>query len=651
MNSPCLREASEACFLGCSPFAGLPGAPAEKSLTGAAVFRHDFLIATTSSLHPNSQFTNHESLPSLHESSSLFANAFPQYEQTDKADEIRANEYHHLSSANYVCLDYTGLGLFSYSQQIGHLPATSIASSSSHPPPSHLSSLESPFLVISYKSVNLRSQILHGVQESEIESRIRKRIMAFMNVSESDYAMVFTANQSSAFKLLAESYSFHSNTNLLTVYDHENEAVELMLESARKRGAHTRSAEFSYPRMRIWSEKLRKMIIGNKRNRRRRGLFVFPLQSRITGAQYSYSWMGMAQERGWHVLLDASALRPKDMDTFGLSIFKPDFLICSFYKVFGDNPSGFACLFVKKSSASILRDSDAARSIGIVSLSPITTSFRHFQESAQEGISQRPSSALFQLQKNDIISGMAPKEMHYGSPELHSSEVDNVTPEAVSSTEIKVVSSTEIEEVETPFDSVRSRITETSFDGRLEIEFRGLDHADRLGIILINCRARYLINWLVNALLSLKHPDSDTELLPLVMIYGPKVKFERGPAVAFNVFDWKGEKINPVLVQKLADRNNISLTCGFLQHIWFADKDKEWERTLETRTSVAKGTESRRKRDDRRGISVVTASLGFLTNFEDVYRLWAFVSRFLDADFVEKERWRYTALNQQTVEV
>ncbi|XP_048132701.1 molybdenum cofactor sulfurase-like isoform X3 [Rhodamnia argentea] len=596
MSSPCIREASEACFHGCSPFAGLPGAPAEKSVTGAAAFRHDFLIATSSSLHPNSQFTNHESLPSLHESFSLFTNAFPQYEQTEKADEFRANEYHHLSAANHVCLDYTGHGLFSYLQKIDHLPATSIASSSSHPPPSHSSSLESPFLEISYKSVNLGSQILHGVQESEIESRIRERIMAFMNVSETDYAMFFTANQSSAFKLLAESYSFHSNADLLTVYDHENEAVELMLESARKRGAHTRSAEFLYPRMRIRSEKLRKMIIGSKRNRRRRGLFVFPLQSRITGAPYSYSWMRMAQEEGWRVLLDASALRPKDMDTLGLSLFKPDFLICSFYK-----------------------------------------------ESAQEGISQRSSSGLFQLQKNDIISGMAPKEMYYGSPELHSSVVDNVTPEAVSSSEI--------EEVETPFNSARSRITETSFDGSLEIEFRGLDHADRLGIVSINCRARCLINWLVNALLSLKHPDSATVLLPLVMIYGPKVKFERGPTVAFNVFDWKGEKIDPVLVQKLADRNNISLTCGFLQHIWFSDKYKEWERTLETRTSVAKGTESRRKRDDRRGLSVVTVSLGFLTNFEDVYRLWAFISRFLDADFVEKERWRYTALNQETVEV
>lgn len=50
-------------------------------------------------------------------------------------------------------------------------------------------------------------------------------------------------------------------------------------------------------------------------------------------------------------------------------------------------------------------------------------------------------------------------------------------------------------------------------------------------------------------------------------------------------------------------------------------------------------------------VNVVTVALGFLTNFEDIYRLWAFVAQFLDADFVEKERWRYTALNQKTVEV
>lgn len=57
----------------------------------------------------------------------------------------------------------------------------------------------------------------------------------------------------------------------------------------------------------------------------------------------------------------------------------------------------------------------------------------------------------------------------------------------------------------------------------------------------------------------------------------------------------------------------------------------------------------RTKSDDY--VNVVTVALGFLTNFEDIYRFWAFVAQFLDADFVEKERWRYTALNQKTVEV
>ena len=32
-------------------------------------------------------------------------------------------------------------------------------------------------------------------------------------------------------------------------------------------------------------------------------------------------------------------------------------------------------------------------------------------------------------------------------------------------------------------------------------------------------------------------------------------------------------------------------------------------------------------------VEVVTASLGFLTNFEDVYKLWVFVAKFLNPGF------------------
>ncbi|KAL2527194.1 Pyridoxal phosphate (PLP)-dependent transferases superfamily protein [Abeliophyllum distichum] len=150
--------------------------------------------------------------------------------------------------------------------------------------------------------------------------------------------------------------------------------------------------------------------------------------------------------------------------------------------------------------------------------------------------------------------------------------------------------------------------------------------------------------------MKLQHPNR-LDNASLVTIYGPKVKFDRGPALAFDLYDWKGEKVEPVLVQKLADRNNISLGSGVLNHIWFSEKYEETKQRVLERNGKEKETTRSKSKKAEPGITVVTAALTFLTNFEDVYRLWAFVAQFLDADFVEKERWRYTALNQKTIEV
>ncbi|XP_017973241.1 PREDICTED: molybdenum cofactor sulfurase isoform X1 [Theobroma cacao] len=650
MHSPCLREASQACYGCClNPFPGLPESRAATSQIprSAAASRYEFEVCTASSLCPNFQFTNHESLPSSEESFSYFIKVYPQYSQTDQADKIRAQEYYHLSLSKHVCLDYIGHGLFSYSQLESQCPGSPAASSSSSPPPPppvRSVTLEAPFFDISYKSVNLNSQILYGGEESEFESNIRKRIMAFMNISEADYTMVLSANQSSASKLLAESYPFQSYQNLLTVYDYQSEAVEVMIESSKKRGANVMSANFSWPNLSIQSEKLRKKI-ANKSKHKKKGLFVFPLQSRVTGSRYSYLWMSLAQENGWHVLLDASALGAKDMETLGLSLFNPDFLICSFFKVFGENPSGFCCLFIRKSSASVLKDSTTATSIGIVNLVPASEPTRISESSAISSIETRKKSKEFPAQGSFSGPISIQQRRDETTLDLHKTEGINRKQKTVSFSEIEEV-------IETSFESASSIINNTSQSKNPKIECRSLDHADSLGLILISSRTRNLINWLVNALMSLQHPHSENGI-PAVKIYGPKIMFDRGPAVAFNVFDWKGEKIDPVLVQKLADRNNISLSIGFLQHIWFSDKhEEEKEKQLETRTSEAEEPVSSKKRDKfHSGISVVTAALGFLTNFEDIYRLWAFVSRFLDADFLEKEKWRYKALNQKTIEI
>ncbi|XP_057977184.1 uncharacterized protein LOC131164192 [Malania oleifera] len=652
MHSSRDRKGSDTCFHGCipTPFLSLLAArdATSKPSSSAASYQHEFASATASTLFPNAQFTNHESLISLSESFSNFIKAYPQYSKTDQADRIRGQEYYHLSLSRHVCLDYIGHGLFSYSQQQIHHPNVFVASTSAPPTSLNSKASKQTFFEISYKSVSLHSQVLYGGQESELESKIRKRIMSFFNITEADYTMVFTTNQASAFKLLAESYPFHSNQNLLTVYDHESEAEGVMIDTSKKRGARVMSAQFSWPSLRIHSGKLMKMVAS--RRKRKRGLFVFPLQSRMTGARYSYLWMSIAQQNGWHVCLDACALRPRDMDTLGFSLIQPDFLICTFFRVFGDDPSGFGCLFVKKSSASVLKDSTLVTSIGIVSLNPTTGTSQFSEESAINSIKTDEQMSKFVSREDDPATASSVS----GSPSAlkMDNEISELYEIKEASAKQKEASSSEIVELETPFVSAQFKDKDGGVSGRPYIECRGLDHADSLGLILISSRVRYLTNWLVNALTSLRHPHSENGL-PLVKIYGPKIKLDRGPAIAFNLFDWEGEKVDPSLVQKLADRNNISLSYGFLQHIWFSDKrEEERERIAETRTAEVRGTVLNKKAvklDSR--ISVVTASLGFLTNFEDTYRLWAFVSQFLDADFLEKERWRYTALNQKTIEV
>ncbi|KAK4280418.1 hypothetical protein QN277_012045 [Acacia crassicarpa] len=597
--------------------------------------RHNFAATTASSIFPNTQFTNHESLPSLEESFTEFVRVYPQYSETEQVDRVRAKEYYHLSVSNRTCLDYIGIGLFSYYQLQRHETLkTQIASTSVAQVPQYS---EAPFFSISYKTGNLKTLLLHGGQESEFETAMRKKIMAFLNISDNDYFMVFTANRTSAFKLVAESYPFQSKRKLLTVYDYESEAVETMISCSERRGGRAMSAEFSWPRLRIQSTKLRKMIEGKRKGKKRGGLFVFPLHSRVTGARYPYLWMSVAQENGWHVLIDACALSPKDMDSFGLSVFRPDFLICSFYKLFGENPSGYGCLFVKKSAISVLEASSCG---GIVNLIPERRFFQLPEDSSGTQVEPKASSIL-QKELESVTSF---------SGRIESKKVEEGILSKLQITESAQGKSNPVENQE------RSKAPDGK-NGSFEIECRCLDQVGSLGLTVINNRGRYHVNWLVNSLLKLKHPN--TESVPLVKIYGPKIRFDRGPALAFNVFDWKGSKVEPVLVQKLADRNNISLSYGFLHHLCFADKYVEEKgRVLQTKEGggegkgIVKMVEKKKIDGDQKlGITVVTAAIGFLANFEDVYKLWAFLARFLDADFVEKERWRYTSLNQKTIEI
>ncbi|CAO2164991.1 unnamed protein product [Urochloa humidicola] len=653
------------CLPSCVPVRAKRGASSTvtTTTTTARASRHNFVRAAASGLLSGSHFTNHESLPGLPDAYAEFAAAFPLYGAgaPSRADAIRGDEYPHLD--RHVCLDYTGINLFSHAQMNSSLPSTSSSSTPAWQP---------PFFDIAYKSASLRAQVQCGesaaaaASSSGVGPAMTRRIMASLKIPEDEYAMVCTANRTTAFRLLAESYSFQSGggggKQLLPVYDYESEAVSAMSDAARRRGAEVVPATFAWPSMRIHGVDLRKKLC---RRRKRGGLFVFPLASRMTGARYPYLWMSAAHEQGWHVALDACALGTKDLDTFGLSLIRPDFIVCNFFKVFGENPSGFAGLFVRRSTGlAALERSVIARSIGIVSIVPArrwSLNDRGYSTELEHSRSFPMAAAAAAMDDADVETTSS-----FSGP-LSSTALRTLYPDAAENGDAP-----EIREEENGFHyqeengghGTEQQQEESESSMEMEVECRGLDHADALGLIAIGNRLRCISNWLVVALQKLRHPHGagageGNAGYQLVRLYGPRVKFDRGPSLAFNVFDWKGERVAPALVQKLADRHNISLTCGFLRNIWFADKyDADRAAVLEHRAAGDDGAaavfaQGKRRKDAGGdvGILVVNASLGFLSNFEDAYRLWEFVAKFLDADFVEKERWRYTALNQRTVEV
>ncbi|KAK9807840.1 hypothetical protein WJX72_011013 [[Myrmecia] bisecta] len=241
----------------------------------------------------------------------------------EAALELRHSQYPELELQQHVYLDFTG-GCLTSQQQVAE----------------HLALLQSA------TAGNPHSASPSSELSTQWAQQARQQVLQFFNTDETQYRVVFTANASAALKLVGEGYPFCRRSTLLLCEDNHN-SVNGIQCFARKRGAAVRQATLTSADLRLDAAQLLRQL----RRNHRRGLFAYPAQSNVTGVKHSLGWIEVAHQHGWHVLLDAAALVPTSR--LNLARHNPDFVACSFYKMFGW-PTGVGCLLARPEALALL---------------------------------------------------------------------------------------------------------------------------------------------------------------------------------------------------------------------------------------------------------------------------------------------------------
>ncbi|MBT3322290.1 MAG: aminotransferase class V-fold PLP-dependent enzyme [Anaerolineae bacterium] len=255
-----------------------------------------------------------------------FLSAYPAYAKTTKLDDLRAKDYARLDRLNHVYLDYTGGGLYAESQILKH----------------------QEFLLNDVYG-NPHSSNPTSMAASKLVDSARAYVLEFFNADPAEYEVIFTANASGALKLVGESYPFDENSRYLLAFDNHN-SVNGLREYAHAKGAEVTYLPVELPDLRLSHQQLQnewKQAPGQARH-----LFSYPAQSNFSGIQHPLEWIAEAKSYGWDVLLDAAAFIPTNQ--LDLSRYTPDFVVMSFYKLFG-YPTGLGALIARREALSTLQ--------------------------------------------------------------------------------------------------------------------------------------------------------------------------------------------------------------------------------------------------------------------------------------------------------
>ena len=224
---------------------------------------------------------------------------------------IRDHELSRLRSRGIVYLDYTGAAPYPESVAREHVQTLG-EEVFGNPHSTHPASLRSTRAAVA----------------------ARDALLAFLDGDPGEYEVVWTANASAALRLIGESFPFDPETPFVLTADNHNTVNGIRMHAVA-RGAAVRYLPLDAD-LRVQPFELTSV---------RQGLFAFPAQSNFSGAQHPLEWVGLAQARGYRVLLDVAAYVPAH--PFSLREVRPDFAALSIYKMCG-YPTGVGALIARR---------------------------------------------------------------------------------------------------------------------------------------------------------------------------------------------------------------------------------------------------------------------------------------------------------------
>ncbi|XVF79357.1 hypothetical protein PTKIN_Ptkin14bG0215400 [Pterospermum kingtungense] len=296
-------------------------------------------------------------------------------------DEIRANEFKRLQDTVY--LDHAGATLYSELQ------------------------MEAIFKDLTSSVYgNPHSQSDSSSATSDIVREARQQVLDYCNASPKDYKCIFTSGATAALKLIGENFPWSCQSSFMYTMENHNSvlgireyalnqgaaafAVDIMEVVDQDTSSITSVKVSQHPaQRRKEAEVLEGELIGDAFN-----LFAFPSECNFSGLRFSLDLVNTVKQNAeknlegspyskgrWMVLIDAAkgcATQPPD-----LSLYPADFVVISFYKLFG-YPTGLGALLIQNDAAKLLKKKKTYFSGGTVAASIADIDFVRRREGVEE---------------------------------------------------------------------------------------------------------------------------------------------------------------------------------------------------------------------------------------------------------------------------